>query len=133
MAHTTVSPDGRWAAYASNEGGGNPQIYVQSLTGVPGRWQISTQIGIWPRWTQGGRELVYETGTELVAVEIDTRDGFHPGTPRALFALPVPGDAYTRYWATEDGRRFFLLTAPRVQQTSVIEVVTDFASLVNRR
>ena len=133
LAHCTISPDGRWAAYVTNEGGGPPQVYVQSLTGTPGRWQISTNVGLWPVWTKGGSELVYEGRPNLMTVGIDTREGFHPGTPHALFAAPEPGSATTHYWTcTADGTRFFVLQAPHTVATGSIEVVTDFASLVNR-
>jgi hypothetical protein len=134
LGHTAISPDGRWAAYVSNEGGGSPQVYVQSLSGTPGRWQVSTTFGIWPRWTKGGTEVVYEGQPDLMAVSIDTRDGFHPGTPRVLFACPTRADATTHYWTcTPDGERFFVLQSPRTVASGIVEVVTDFASLVNRQ
>jgi hypothetical protein len=133
MGQCVISPDGKWAAYVTNEGGGPPQVYVQSLTGTPGRWQISTNLGFWPVWTKGGAEIVFEGQPNLMAVDIDTRDGFHPGTPRLLFASPKPGSATVRYWTcSADGNRFFLLQSPRSAASGVIEVVTDFGSLVNR-
>ncbi len=134
MAQGTVSPDGRWAAYATNAGGGAPQVYVQSLTGTPGRWQISADYGMHPHWFKGGSEIIYEGQSDLMAVSIDTRNGFHPGTPRPLFALPGAHQVREQYWTgSPDGERFFILQAPRTAATGVIEVVTDFASLVNRR
>jgi hypothetical protein len=89
MAQPRVSPDGRWIAGVM---GSNPNwhIFVQSLNGPPGRWQITSTPGIWPRWTRGGKGLVYEgTDGRLMTVDIETRDGFHAGTPRPLFQLPV--------------------------------------------
>ncbi len=133
MGQTVISPDGKWAAYVNNEGGGPPQVYVQSLSGTPGRWQISTTFGIWPVWTKGGSEIVFESQPTLMAVSIDTRDGFHPGTPRPLFASPRAGNATLRYWTcTADGNRFFLLQAPRNPVSGIVEVVTRFRSLVDR-
>ena len=134
VAQCVISPDGKWAAYASNEGGGPPQVYVQSITGTPGRWQISTTFGFWPVWTKGGAEIVFEGQPALMAVSIDTRDGFHPGTPQPLFAAPKTGNGTIRYWTcTADGNRFFLLQSPRGAASGVVEVVTRFASLVNRQ
>ena len=67
----------------------NFQVYVRSLAGPPGRWQISTTGGLAPRWTKGGREIVYAMlDGRLMAVDIDTSAGFHPGTPRYLFTVP---------------------------------------------
>jgi len=84
-------------------------------------------------WTKGGTEIVFESQPALMAVSIDTRDGFHPGTPRPLFAVPKAGNATLRYWTcSADGNRFFLLQAPRASIGGAVEVVTDFRSLVNR-
>ncbi|MEO5988479.1 MAG: protein kinase [Candidatus Eisenbacteria bacterium] len=130
-----ISPDGRWLAYTSAEGGGAPQVYVQSLSGTPGRWQISTAIGYLPSWTSGGKELVFEGEGAVMAVDIETRDGFHVGTPKRLFLLPLTAfqpDANT-WTCTEDGQRFFLLVPPRASNSGEIEVVTDFGALVNRK
>jgi Tol biopolymer transport system component len=133
VGQCVISPDGKWAAYVSNEGGGPPQVYVQSITGTPGRWQISTTFGIWPVWTKGGTEIVFESQPALMAVSIDARDGFHPGTPHTLFAVSRPGSPIARYWTcTAAGDRFFLLQAPRGAASGVVEVVTRFGSLVNR-
>jgi Tol biopolymer transport system component len=134
IGHCVISPDGRWAAYVTNEGGGSPQVYVQSLTGTPGRWQISTTLGIWPQWTKGGDEIVYEGQPDIMAVSIDARAGFHPGTPHSLFTSPARGDVAARYWTcTPDGEHFFVLQSPRTVASGIVEVVTDFASLVNRQ
>src|SRR6185436_2645522 len=43
------SPDGRWMAYTSDENG-RPQVFVQPFPASGGKWQISTGIGVQPRW-----------------------------------------------------------------------------------
>jgi Tol biopolymer transport system component len=135
LAQGVLSPDGRWLAYATNEGGGPAQVYVQSLTGTPGRWQISTAGGFMPKWTRGGRELIYESNDAIMAVDIETEGGFHAGTPAKLFPVPIGASGpETRYWTvTEDGQRFFVLVAPKTRTSGDIEVVTDFGALVNRK
>lgn len=135
MAQCAISPDGRWLAYASNEGGGAVQIYVQSLTGTPGRWQVTANGGFMPQWTKGGAELVYEGTQAMMAVSIETREGFHVGTPARLFDVPQAlGDVNTRFWTVSaDGQRFFVMKPPRQVSSNPIEVVTDVGSLLNRR
>jgi serine/threonine-protein kinase len=55
------SPDGRWIAYRSNESGNN-EIYVRPYPAANGgKWQISTAGGLYPLWSDNGRELFYET------------------------------------------------------------------------
>ncbi len=51
----TLSPDGNWLAYASDESG-DPQIYVRSLT-KGGRWQVS-EAGSHVRWSPDGSRLI---------------------------------------------------------------------------
>jgi serine/threonine protein kinase len=135
LAQPMISPDGRWLAYATNEGTGQPQVYVQSLTGVPGRWQVSTKSGYFVHWTKGGRELIFESSGTLMAVDAESQGAFRAGEPKPLFALPLPAQgAYARTWTcSDDGQRFFVLVPPRVSNRGGIEVVTDFSQLVNRR
>ncbi len=134
LGQCTVSPDGRWAAYTSNAGGGAPQIFVQSLSDSPGRWQISTTGGFHAKWTRSGRELLFDSPAGIMAVAIDTQSGFHAGTPIKLLDPPLSGGVDAIHWAcTEDGNRFFLLTPHRFGARSEVEIVTDFSSLVNRK
>jgi Tol biopolymer transport system component len=127
-----ISPDGRWLAFAMGTIP-NIQIFVQSLSGPPGRWQISSSAGINPRWTRGGSELVYEGwDARIMAVDIDAHDSFRAGTPHPLFTLPRASFAVdmTSWTCDANADRFFLLVPAAAQNAGVIEVVTNFASLV---
>ena len=136
-AQHKVSPDGRWLAYGAGTSASNVQIYVTNLQGPPGRFRVSTAPAINPHWTRGGNELVFEgVDGRVMAAAIDTRDGFHAGTPQPLFTLPAPSaDIDAVSWeVAPDGNRFYLLfPMARSQATPSIEVVTDFQSLVSRR
>ena len=52
------SPDGRWIAYTSNEGG-QADVYVQSFPGPGTKSQVSRNGGSHPVWRSDGRELFY--------------------------------------------------------------------------
>jgi len=54
--HGQISPDGKWLAYSSNEAGRN-EVYVQPFPAGVGKWQVSTNGGVFPRWRRDGREL----------------------------------------------------------------------------
>jgi Tol biopolymer transport system component/tRNA A-37 threonylcarbamoyl transferase component Bud32 len=120
-AQARISPDGRWLAFTINDSG-MYQIMVQSFPDPNrGRWQITAQGGIEPKWRRDGRELYYlALDGNLMAVPIkDTRpdQAFEAGTPITLFptALPVsrtqsPRDR--RYDVAPDGR--FLIATPAV-------------------
>src|SRR5262249_33791608 len=43
-----ISPDGKWIAYSSNETGRN-EIYIKPFPEGPGKWQVSTDGGVFPR------------------------------------------------------------------------------------
>ena len=136
IAQQQMSPDGRWLAFASGTSQTNVQVYVVRLEGPPGRWQISNRPGIRPRWTRDGRELIYEgTDGRLMAVDIDTRQGFQAGTPHPLFTLPQSsfGVESSSWWCDAAGDRFYLVVPPSVQTPATIEVVTAFHELVSRK
>jgi serine/threonine-protein kinase len=77
------SPDGRWLAYMSNESG-TFEVYVRPFPGPGGRWQISASGGVYPRWSQGERELFFVAADQrlMVATYSAAGDTFVPGKPQ---------------------------------------------------
>ncbi len=55
----SVSPDGRWVAYQSNDSG-RPEIYVRAYSGSGGRHHVSTQGGVSPRWSRDGSGIIFQ-------------------------------------------------------------------------
>jgi eukaryotic-like serine/threonine-protein kinase len=108
----TFSPDGRWVAYQSNESGRN-EIYVLSYPSPGRKWQISTDGGIEPAWSPGGKELYYVSGDRrLMRVEVSTGASFDAGVPEPMFAIGLAAQtARNRYVVAPDGERF-LVVAP---------------------
>jgi serine/threonine-protein kinase len=80
----SVSPDGRWIAYHSDDTG-RPEIYVRDMTGTGGHWQVSNAGGEEPHWSKDGRELYYRTGHRMMAAPVERGAAFQSGTPRVLF------------------------------------------------
>jgi serine/threonine protein kinase/Tol biopolymer transport system component len=115
------SPNGRWLAYASVESG-TPQVYVVPFPGTGGRSQISTGVGLEPRWSKSSHELFYLDGTGLVAMPYTVeKDSFRPGQPQILFAknfeMRAPLGSYD---VMPDGQHFvmFQLTSGRTAAAS---------------
>ncbi len=81
-----ISPCGRWLAYFSDETGEN-QVFVRPFPEVDkgGRWQISTNGGIFPLWSPDGRELFYIKDDAVVVVPVKTEKSFSHGAPKILF------------------------------------------------
>jgi len=113
----TVSPDGRFMAYESLEGG-RAQIFVTTFPDLNGgRWQISTDGGIKPAWSSDGKELFYERtpvgvpASELYVVTIATTPAFSHTNPVKLFDLRIIlNQAGSRSWdVSRDARRFIAI------------------------
>ena len=104
----TLSPDGRFIAYQSDESG-RDEIYVRPFPRTEdGRWQLSTAGGEEPLWSRGGREVFYRSPSgEIMTVPVTTTPSFSPGAPRALFATTdyakTPGNR--AYDVTPDDQR----------------------------
>jgi Tol biopolymer transport system component len=137
LAQGELSPDGRWLAYQSNEGGEN-QIYVRPFPNVNGgRWQVSPAGGTKPVWARNGRELFYLAGRSLMAVPVQTAATFTAGTPIKLFEGPyfvaLGGRSYD---VSLDGQRFVMIKdTPEEDQPKAdsIAIVLNWRDELKRR
>jgi Tol biopolymer transport system component len=115
----SLSPNGRFLAYTSNELG-TYEVIVQSFPDAAGgKWQISTNGGYFPRWRRDGKELYYlEPGAGIVAVAVITDGKFEVGKTVNITEVPlgIPDNAGTTslfaYDVSADGQRF-LVSVPR--------------------
>ena len=83
----SISPDGRWLAYSSNESG-RFEIYVQSFPSPGAKYQVTTAGGTVPRWVPTGRELFYVTiEGALAAVPVVPGETLEFGTSQVLMPL----------------------------------------------
>ena len=116
------SPDGRWAAYQSNESG-RDEIYVQlaptsaprapaiagtrfPLTPALDARQVSRTGGTQPRWRQDGRELFYlSPDGALMAADVPDGDPSRIGEPRQLLPPSMTLVIRHSYTTSSDGQR----------------------------
>jgi eukaryotic-like serine/threonine-protein kinase len=98
-----ISPDGRWLAFDTNEGGPT-HVYVVSISGKGERVAVSPRPGESPRWSHDGRQLFFRSGTAMMAVDVhETGEQIELGAERKLFdaemaseyAVGPSGDFYT--------------------------------------
>jgi serine/threonine-protein kinase len=111
-----LSPDGRWLAYESTETG-RDEIYVRPFPNVNGgKWQVSAQGGINPRWSGRGGELFYIDGTgRMIVATYAASAGFEVRERRSLFSATElnvsAGPNYTSWDVAGDGSRFLMIQA----------------------
>jgi len=137
-AAPSISPDGRWLAYLSNESG-RLEVYIRAFPGPGGKWQISTEGGVEPLWSRDGRELFYWSGDKLMAVDITTQPSFQAGTPRLLFEGKYVRHgtslAEPNFDISADGRRFLMFKQTERQEETLtqIHVVLNWFEELRRR
>lgn len=111
----TLSPDGRYIAYMSEESGAD-EVYVSPFPGpIEKKYRVSVNGGFQPRFSRDGRELFYRSlgdRPKLMSVPIDLSGAFKAGTPQPLFddkfAYADPSWP-TTYDVSSDGQRFLFL------------------------
>ncbi|HEV2350942.1 MAG TPA: protein kinase [Terriglobia bacterium] len=107
-----ISPDGKWAAYASNETG-DWEIYVTTYPGAQGKWQVSRNGSTEPRWQGDGKELFFiDSKGMLIDVPVSTAGTFSAAAPATLFQIhgraPISSTDLFTYDVTRDGKRFLV-------------------------
>jgi eukaryotic-like serine/threonine-protein kinase len=127
------SPDGRLAAYTSNESG-KFEIYVETFPRTDRRAKVSTNGGYEPRWRADGGELYYLSDErKLMAVSVGAGPSF--GVPKPLFQTRVaPGVTANRthYVPSRDGRRF-LVNQSIDAVPNAITVVLNWTTTINKK
>jgi Tol biopolymer transport system component len=122
------APNGRWLAYDSEESG-RREVYLQSYPDLErSRRQVSTTVGGEPRWTRGGRELVYRNGDSVFAVSVEPASG-ETGRPAFLFAGPYStAFASWGYDVDREGQRFLMTKVPPESAPRRIDLVLNWFS-----
>ena len=118
----TLSPDGRWMAYVSDESG-NREVYVRPFPNVDAaKYPISVGGGMEPLWGRDGRELFYRSPTgDMHAVSVAAGPQFAHSAPHLLFSRPglVLQEFYRSYDVHPDGKRFLMLSSGDVESHSL--------------
>jgi serine/threonine protein kinase len=105
----TVSPDGKWLAYQSNESG-RPEIYITAFPAGGAKWQVSSNGGTTPKWRRDGKELFFlDPLDNIVAVDVNTSGkAVKLGAPHTLFqAVGIQRD-FGPYDVSADGKKFLI-------------------------
>jgi Tol biopolymer transport system component len=131
-SQASFSPDGRWLAYTSDESG-RFEVYVTSLPGREGRWQISSGGGSGPRWRRDARELFYAAPDgRIQSVDVRAGKAFEAAAPRALFATQMLLEPTACYDVTADGQRFLVTELVRTGEPEPITLLVDWLAALRK-
>ena len=136
----TISPDGRFLAYHSNESG-RVEVYVRSFPNAgEGKWPVSSTGGSHPVWSRDGWELFFldaERRLNVVTTQSGARtsEAFSASRPERLMdhLFPAGGTALA-YDVSPDGKRFLTLgeELSELDEASEIHVVTNWFEELKR-
>ena len=133
----SVSPDGRWLAYGSDETG-RTEIFVRPFPDTQGaRYAVSSAGGAEPLWSHSGKELFYRDGANrLVAAEIAPGPVFRVITERVLFSTNgyVTDNRHLHYTVSPDDRTFYFVKsgAAAGAKNEVVVVLSWFDELIRK-
>ena len=131
----TLSSDGRWIAYVSNESG-FPEVYVRGFQGPgvsPDAIQVSRGGADFPVWNGAGGELLFATADSTLWSFNTTALGrgevpepvrlFRPCESSGFVFSPTRFTTFMRAYDTRDGKRFLV--------TCTVEPLGRFSVLLN--
>jgi hypothetical protein len=125
----TISPNGRWVAYVSNESG-RDEVYASPYPGPGDRQTVSRGGGTEPVWSRDGRELFYRNGDAMMAVPVKDPATLALGQQVTLFEW-APGrvPTFPNYDVSLDGRAFLMVQQAALTTSSVVIVLNWFEEL----
>ncbi len=122
----TLSPDGNWLAYVSDESG-NKEVFVRSFPALDRKWQLSKSGGDNPHWRNDGKEVFFvATDLSMQSVAVGVKgNALESGSPVLLFASKLPLMALN---PTPDHGRFLAAVVPGDVRSEPIRVILDWKS-----
>jgi serine/threonine-protein kinase len=132
----TVSRNGRWIAYQSDESGVG-EVYVRPFPDVgKGKWQASEQGGSRAVWAHNGKELLYLSADQsLMSVSFTESAGaFVPTTPQKVTAITQQGGGSARaYDVSRDDQRFLTIKNDAGGERAEIKVVLNWLEELKKK
>ncbi len=132
LQNGSISPDGRWLLYVSNETG-RREVYVVPYPSLGEKRQVSTAGADSGRWL-GDHAILYQQPPDgrLFAVDVDTQGGgLRLGAPRPIFGgKPPPRGPFD---ATRDGKRLLFAVPVEDSASAQIRFVSDWRADLAKR
>ena len=117
----SLSPDGRWLAYTSQETG-QAEVWVRPYPGPGAPVRVSPKGGTEPTWATSGRELYYLEGRRMMAAAVQPGPTFSFTPAQFLFeTVHTSSGQPPSYDVAADGR--FLMVKGSGAQAAVPPIV----------
>ena len=106
---SSMSPDGKWMAYASNETG-RYEVWIEPFPRTGSRYQLTRDGGSHPLWAPDGQSLYFDRDHQMFQLSVNAKDMSSRSEPTAL---PIKGFVQAEYRRQfdlmPDGRQFLVL------------------------
>ena len=124
-----ISPDGEWLVYASDNSG-QFEVFVRPFPNVAaGTFQVSRDGGFQPMWSVDGSEIFFRKGDAMMAVAVDTTNGFEASQEVVLFEGSYYDNPFNvREYDLEypDGERFLMVREVGIVPTTRLIYVENW-------
>ncbi len=118
----TISPNGRWLAYNSNESG-QIEVYVSPFPEPGGRQVVSLDGGSEVVWGGDGRTLYYRSGDRMIAATVRAEQTFTVISREVLFNTSAEINPFaTEYDVHPSGEEFVLIRSRASGRHLAVEV-----------
>ena len=109
----TISPDGRWVAYVSDESEVF-EVYIRSFPGAEGQRKVSIGGGTEPVWAPNQTAIYYRNGTSVMSAALGADGALVDGGLEQVFdenfwAVDSNGGVHTSWDVHPDGESFVLV------------------------
>ena len=130
----SLSPDGRWLAYTSDESG-RAEVYAQSYPSPTVRVRVSQDGGTRPMWTKRGDALYFRAGSATMSSTVTTQPELRFGAPRVIVNDPLlvlSGEARKPLDVAPDGRILAIKEDDSIRSDHIV-VVQNWLAEVRAR
>jgi Tol biopolymer transport system component len=127
----SISPDGRWLAYVSQQSG-RGEVYLRPYPETGGRIQVSNQGGAEPRWSPDGRTLFFRTANSISKVDLRFEPRLEASAPRQVAGVRLSARRSLFTYTVGKDDRFLAIQPGEEAARSEIVVILDWAAELRR-
>jgi serine/threonine-protein kinase len=108
----SLSPDGRWLTYTSDESG-QEDVYLRPFPGSGAKILVSKGGGTNGKWAPDGKSVYYRIKNKMMRVPVTYDPEFSIGAPEQLFEGDLYFSGILNYDISPEGERFVMIYAKR--------------------